>query len=171
MRNYRLNCVLKQNISEEEAEKVVDQISKEIDSLGGKEVSRKNFGLNKLKYEIQRNIRGHYILMDFNLPSEQSKKLVNTLKLNKDLIRYMIRLLDKKERPLTEVQSLFDPIRDPRNRFAENKIDYLRDTSRMTTPHGRILAPKILGFSAKEMRRLSKAIKERRFLALMPYKA
>jgi len=54
-----------------------------------------------------------------------------------------------------------------------NHIDY-KDTEilkRFINPHGRILAKKRSGVSAKNQRNLALAIKRARFMALMPFVA
>ena len=51
------------------------------------------------------------------------------------------------------------------------KIDYkdVRTLQRYTSERGKIVPSRITSVSAKQQRKLSKAIKRARFLALMPY--
>lgn len=58
--------------------------------------------------------------------------------------------------------------------FNKNNIKHIdyKDTellSKFINPHGRILARKYTGVSAKNQRKLALAIKRARYMALMPY--
>ena len=60
--------------------------------------------------------------------------------------------------------------------FSQNNIKYIdyKDTEllkKFITPHGRMMAGKRSGVSAKNQRKLALAIKHARFMALLPFTA
>ena len=58
--------------------------------------------------------------------------------------------------------------------FEENNISHIdyKDVttlSKFVNPHGRIIAAKRTGVTAKNQRKLAQAVKQARFMGLMPY--
>ena len=90
MRDYELVLIFKPDIGKEKIEKNLESIEKLIASLKGKVKETTNWGKRELAYPIKKSHQGSYFLLVLNLPSSAPTEIEKKLKLNSDLIRYLI---------------------------------------------------------------------------------
>lgn len=87
-----------------------DSIAKIIESFNGKIVQEKPLGRRKFAYPIKKETAGYYHTVIFDFDNQQLSRLNNSLKLNSDLLRYLIVRSEKTpvaqalEKPLTKVK-------------------------------------------------------------------
>lgn len=67
-----------------------DSLAKTIESLNGKIIQEKPLGRRKFAYPIKKETAGYYNTIIFDFDNQQLSQLNNSLKLNGDLIRYLI---------------------------------------------------------------------------------
>ncbi|MDR2598448.1 MAG: 30S ribosomal protein S6 [Holosporales bacterium] len=95
MRFYETVFIVKQDASSSHVESVAQGIIAVIKEQGG-EVTKTEFcGLRYLAYPIKKNRRGHYVLLNIALDPTGINELERKLRLNEDIIRFLIVNTDK----------------------------------------------------------------------------
>lgn len=94
MQTYELVVVVNPSYDEERREKALKVISDLVTSKGGEVISQDMWGRKTLAYPIKKFTEGVYVLFTFNAPKDQINDIDYKIKVNEDLIRY---LLTKKE--------------------------------------------------------------------------
>ena len=90
MRNYEGIFIIDPDLSNENSKGVVTQVQEVISKTGGRIDGIQEWGKKRLAYEIQKKHEGNYVFMNFQLESRSSKKLDQLLRLNENLLRFMI---------------------------------------------------------------------------------
>ena len=87
MRNYRLVLILKSDLKKEAKEKLLVNIK----SWGGKLSKDKitELGEKKFAYPIKGNLKGDYVLMEFESEAVSSE-LESKTRINEDVLRYLL---------------------------------------------------------------------------------
>lgn len=90
MANYEFMAILNPDLSEDERQKVMDEI-KELLSTNGAKIEKEDIWWEKkLAYKINRTERGFYILYDLELDGQAIKPITSKLNINKGNIwRFM----------------------------------------------------------------------------------
>lgn len=90
MRNYEMMFIVKTGQEDAETVKVAEEIQK-IAKANKAEISDfKDLGLKKLAYPINKEINGHYFLMNFKADKDALQELDRKVILNEQVIRHMI---------------------------------------------------------------------------------
>ena len=90
MRDYELVLIFKPDIGEEKIKKNLALLKKLVTSLKGKVKETTDWGKRELAYPIKKINQGNYFLLVLNLPPGAPAEIEKKLKLNSDLIRYLI---------------------------------------------------------------------------------
>ena len=90
MKNYELLAVLKPSLDSEELDKVVDKISEEIKSYKGSVASVDKMGRKKLAFDVQGYRDGFFTTIIVSLPAEAVVEFKRSLKLNENVLRFML---------------------------------------------------------------------------------
>ncbi|QEK38409.1 30S ribosomal protein S6 [Candidatus Cytomitobacter primus] len=170
MRSYRLVCVLQQILSAEEAQLQVDKITNHLTENNGEIIGVKNFGLMKLAYQMNRNARGHYFIIDFKLDPLKVKSLRSLMSLNDKFLRDIIVILDKESKTLDKISFAADKNRERKLDLIIGESAFLNNLGQFISTYGKILSRHIIGISSKQMRCLSQAIKRARYIGLLPFR-
>lgn len=86
---YECVFIARQDISANDADKIADNLSKIITDNGGKITKRENWGLRLLAYRINKNRKGHYVLLEMDTPFEAVKEMERQMGINEDILRFM----------------------------------------------------------------------------------
>ena len=62
---------------------------------GAKVTKTENWGLRTLAYKIEKNRKGHYVLIECDAPATAVHEVERTLRLNEDVLRHMTIRLDE----------------------------------------------------------------------------
>ena len=89
MKKYDLFTIIKPNLDNDEADKVVVKVEDIVKSLGGEVVSCEKMGRKKLAYEIEAYSDGFMVSQVVTVPSDKVTELKRQLKLNDSIIRTM----------------------------------------------------------------------------------
>ncbi len=89
MKKYELFTIIKPNLDNDEADKVVARVEEIIASLGGEVVNCDKMGRKKLAYEVQGFSDGFMVNQIVCVPSDKIAELKRQLKLNDSVIRVM----------------------------------------------------------------------------------
>ena len=90
MNNYELTIVLPGGVSSAKKKTVRDRVEKLIKTDKGKVVKEDDWGKIDLAYEIKKETSGFFIHLNLELKSETAKELKDKLRLDNDIIRYLL---------------------------------------------------------------------------------
>lgn len=88
MRRYETIFITHPELTEEELSALQEKIRSLMASLKGEMVKLEDWGLKKLSYEIRKNTRGRYFLMDYLAASELVRELERNFRLNDRVLKF-----------------------------------------------------------------------------------
>jgi small subunit ribosomal protein S6 len=86
---YETVYIARQDLGESQVKDLTEGYKKIIEAGNGKVKKVENWGLKTLAYKIQKNRRGHYVLMEFEADGPVVHEVERTMRLNEDVLRYM----------------------------------------------------------------------------------
>ena len=89
MKKYDLFTIIKPNLDNDEADKVVSRTDEIVKSLGGETVATDKMGRKKLAYEVAGFNDGFMVNQVVTVPADKITELKRQLKLNDSIIRIM----------------------------------------------------------------------------------
>ena len=89
MKKYDLFTIIKPNLDNEEADKVVAKVEEYVKNLGGEVVSADKMGRKKMAYEVAGFTDGFMVNQVVSVPADKITELKRQLKLNDSVIRVM----------------------------------------------------------------------------------
>jgi small subunit ribosomal protein S6 len=87
MTHYECTFIARQDLSKADVEKIADQLAASIEKAKGKVVKREYWGLKALAYEINKNRRGHYMMLGLDAGGAAIDALRHELRINEDILR------------------------------------------------------------------------------------
>ena len=100
---YESVIIGRQDLTTSQFETIVEKFISVIESLKGKIKKRENWGLRNLAYKINKNRKGHYILLNIDSPPDAIIEYERLMRLDEDIIRFLtvkIKSIDEKPSPL-----------------------------------------------------------------------
>ena len=100
---YESVIIGRQDLTSSQFEALLEKFIKVIQSLKGKIKKRENWGIRNLAYKINKNRKGHYMLLNIDGPPEAIKEYERLMRLDEDIIRFLtirIKRIDEKPSPL-----------------------------------------------------------------------
>lgn len=189
MINYELYLILNPILGNEGFKSETTKIQEILENkLKAKDINAEVEGLKKLSYPIKKQWSGCYVLFTFSLEEGDQMNfsvLEKALNINTAVIRYMFTNMDeyivqKSKERLNETE-IFNHqdlnkanIKDKKcivKHIGYRAIDYkdIKFISQFMSPYAKIFGKERTGVSAKYQRKLSKAIKKARHMALLPF--
>ena len=86
---YETVFIARQDLSEAQVKALTDGYVKIIEDASGKIHKIENWGLRNLAYRINKNRRGHYVLIESDTPAPAIHEMERTMRLNEDVLRFM----------------------------------------------------------------------------------
>ena len=96
MRNYEGVFIINPDLTSDAAKGVVTQVQELVSKSGGRIDGLQEWGKRRLAYKIHKKNEGNYVVLNFQLDSNQAKKLEQALRLNDNVIRYLLVNKDEK---------------------------------------------------------------------------
>jgi len=90
MHNYELVAIISPEVDEDELSKIVDSVTRSIDSRGGAVEEIKNRGKRKLAYPVKKFMEADYILARFRLMPKSVRELESEIGTFGDILRYLV---------------------------------------------------------------------------------
>ena len=90
MRNYEGVIILNAELNTDAAKGVVTQVQEMVTKNGGRMDGLQEWGKRRLAYKIGKRQEGIYLVMNFQLDSKQTKKLEQALRLNDQVLRFLL---------------------------------------------------------------------------------
>jgi small subunit ribosomal protein S6 len=95
MNFYESLFIINPALDDMEVKKVVDKVEGLIKKEGGEILKVDNWGKKKLAYEVKRQKKGYYILINIRVKASTISELERSLKLTDPVIKFLIIRLDK----------------------------------------------------------------------------
>jgi small subunit ribosomal protein S6 len=89
LRHYETMIITKPTLTDEEKEKIIENIKKIITERNGEVVAVDNIGVRELAYPIQKFERGHYYIIYYKAPADAVLELERQLRYNEEILRFM----------------------------------------------------------------------------------
>lgn len=91
---YEHVLIARQDLSTAQAEGLIEHFTAVISDNGGKVVASEYWGVKTMAYKINKNRKGHYVLIEADAPATAIIEVERNLRLNEDVMRYMTIKLD-----------------------------------------------------------------------------
>ena len=105
---YESVIIGRQDLTPNQFEELTDGFIKIIESFKGVIKKRESWGLRNLAYKINKNRKGHYVLLNIDSSSDAIIEYERLMRLNEDIIRFLtirISSVDEKSSPLMNNKS------------------------------------------------------------------
>ena len=105
---YESVIIGRQDLTPNQFEELVEGFIKIIEDFKGVIKKREIWGLRNLAYKINKNRKGHYILLNIESSSDAIAEYERLMRLNEDIIRFLtirINSIDEKPSPLMNSKS------------------------------------------------------------------
>jgi small subunit ribosomal protein S6 len=97
LRDYELGYIICPEVAAEQADTIVDNVSRFITGKGGAISNVERWGKRKLAYPIKRFMEGDYVLVKFQLKPSLGTELETNLQISEEILRYLLIRLDGAE--------------------------------------------------------------------------
>jgi len=94
---YENVFIARQDISSTQAEALTEQFANLIIEQGGKVTKKEQWGLRNIAYRINKNRKGHYVLMNIEAPAAAVTEMERQMRINEDILRYLTVRVDALE--------------------------------------------------------------------------
>jgi small subunit ribosomal protein S6 len=97
---YEHVLIARQDISPQQVDALVEDITRQIQDAGGKVGKSEYWGLRNLAYRVRKNRKGHYCLLNIDAPAAAVQELERRQRINEDVLRFLtIRVDEHDEEP------------------------------------------------------------------------
>lgn len=86
---YETVFIARQDLSETQVKELTESAVKIVTDQGGKIHKTENWGLRTLAYRINKNRKGHYVLLESEAEGAAIQELERNFRLNEDVLRYL----------------------------------------------------------------------------------
>ena len=90
MNKYEIMFIVKADLSEDEEKATVKSFEKVLTDMGAKIVNSKDLGQKKLAYEIKKQVRGYYHLLNVECDSKAVKEFDRKALIDEKILRHLI---------------------------------------------------------------------------------
>ena len=100
---YESVIIGRQDLTPGQFEALLEKFIAVIQSFKGEIKKRENWGIRNLAYKINKNRKGHYMLLNIDSPPEAIQEYERLMRLDEDIIRFLtikIKSIDEKPSPL-----------------------------------------------------------------------
>ena len=100
---YESVIIGRQDLTPGQFETLLEKFIAVIQSFKGEIKKRENWGVRNLAYKINKNRKGHYMLLNIDGPPEAIQEYERLMRLDEDIIRFLtikIKAIDEKPSPL-----------------------------------------------------------------------
>jgi len=96
LRRYETIFITHPELAEEELSELHEKLKSILAGLKGELIKLEDWGIKKLSYEIRKNSRGHFFLMDYAAGLEAIRELERNLRLHDRVLRFQtVRISDQ----------------------------------------------------------------------------
>jgi small subunit ribosomal protein S6 len=92
---YECVLIARNDVTQAQVEAVADQVAAELENTQGSIKKREYWGLRSLAYRINKNRKGHYMLLGLDAVPAAVTEIERQLRLNEDVLRFMTIRVDE----------------------------------------------------------------------------
>lgn len=92
---YECTFIARQDLSKQDVTKLADGFSAVITQGGGKIVKNEYWGIKSLSYKIEKNRKGHYVMLGVDAPAAAVKEMERTMRINESVVRMLTVRVDE----------------------------------------------------------------------------
>ncbi len=96
MRIYEELFIVRPDITDEEIDPFIEQLTKLITTGGGKVEKTDKWGIRRLAYRVQKRNEGYYVLLQFSSPPETVKEIERRLRVSDMVMKFITVRIDEK---------------------------------------------------------------------------
>jgi small subunit ribosomal protein S6 len=97
---YEHVLIARQDISPQQVDALVEDITRMVQEQGGTVGKSEYWGLRNLAYRVRKNRKGHYCLLNIDAPAAAVHELERRQRINEDVLRFItIRVEEHDEEP------------------------------------------------------------------------
>ena len=96
MRNYEGVFIINSDLAGDAAKGIVTQVQELVTKNGGRVDGLQEWGKRRLAYKINKRHEGNYLVMNFQMDSKVTKKFEQALRLNDNVLRFLLVNKDEK---------------------------------------------------------------------------
>ena len=100
---YEHVFISRQDLSIAQAEGLIDHFSSILTDNGGRVLTHEYWGLKTMAYKINKNRKGHYVLLKSDSPSDAVQEMERLMRLHEDVMRVMTIKVNQHEDGLSAV--------------------------------------------------------------------
>jgi small subunit ribosomal protein S6 len=100
---YEHVLIARQDISPQQVDAIVEEVTKTVAELGGRTGKTEYWGLRNLAYRVRKNRKGHYTMINIEAPAAAIHEVERRLRINEDVLRYItikVEELDEEPSPI-----------------------------------------------------------------------
>ena len=86
---YEHVLIARQDVSQQQVEGLVEQLSNIIKENGGSIAKTEYWGLRNLAFKVKKNRKGHYALMNIDAPHAAVAEMERQMGINEDILRFL----------------------------------------------------------------------------------
>ena len=90
MNKYEIMFIVRADLSEDEVKSTVKSFEKVLTDMGAKIVNSKDLGQRKLAYEIKKQVRGYYHMLNVECESKAVREFDRKALIDERIIRHLI---------------------------------------------------------------------------------
>lgn len=94
---YENVFIARQDATPQQVEALATQFAGIITAQGGKVTKTESWGLRNLAYRMNKNRKGHYVMMNLDAPAQAVHELERNMRINEDILRFMTVRVDELE--------------------------------------------------------------------------
>ena len=94
---YENVVICRQDITKTQLDQIIGDFKNHLTSQNGKILHEEYWGLKNLAYEINKNKKGHYIMLIIEIMADKISEYERRLRLHEDVIRFMSIKINKFE--------------------------------------------------------------------------
>lgn len=92
---YESIFIARQDVTPAQVETITTTMTDILKSNGGTVSKVEQWGLRKLAYRINKNRKGHYVLLNIDAPAAAVQEFERNLKINEDVLRFLTIKVDE----------------------------------------------------------------------------
>ena len=122
MPKYEHVMIARQDLSNTQAEGLIEHFSKVLTENDGKVLDSEYWGLKTMAYKVNKNRKGHYAFIKSDAPAEAVQEMERLMRLHEDVMRVMTIKVKSHDEGPTVMMGSRPRIREDRNESTQNEV-------------------------------------------------
>lgn len=105
MRHYETTYILRPNLGEEQSTEIIDRTNAIVTGDDGAIICLDRWGIKRLAYEIDREVQGYYVYMNYAAPGKTVDEIERIFRIDDRVLRYLtVKLGDSMNAEMVETE-------------------------------------------------------------------